>query len=187
MDARRKKEIERIEDKKNKAIEDLVKMIEKKYNDIKTYYQDITNTNLDVIQTLKTDLQETRREDTAKQRQRTDQEEQNKQVEGPLKEAEEEKQRLTIKQKKHKKIQEDLIETQEHIARQTEILKDIGWQYEVRLQQFQYLQREKQQLFDSFHDHVYQIHQKTGLRNLIQEKKLETIQESLETKDAQIN
>lgn len=75
MDARRKKEIERIEDKKNKAIEDLVKMIEKKYNDIKTYYQDITNTNLDVIQTLKTDLQETRREDTAKQRQRTDQEE----------------------------------------------------------------------------------------------------------------
>lgn len=66
MDARRKKEIERIEDKKNKAIEDLVKMIEKKYNDIKTYYQDITNTNLDVIQTLKTDLQETRREDTAK-------------------------------------------------------------------------------------------------------------------------
>ena len=39
MDARRKKEIERIEDKKNKAIEDLVKMIEKKYNDIKTYYR----------------------------------------------------------------------------------------------------------------------------------------------------
>ena len=31
------------------------------------------------------------------------------------------------------------------------------------------------------------MHQKTGLRNLILEKKLETINESLETKDAQIN
>jgi len=34
---------------------------------------------------------------------------------------------------------------------------------------------------------VYEVHQKTGLRNLILEKKHETIQESLETKDAQIN
>ena len=32
-----------------------------------------------------------------------------------------------------------------------------------------------------------EIHQKTGIRNLILEKKHETIQESLETKDAQIN
>jgi chromosome segregation ATPase len=34
---------------------------------------------------------------------------------------------------------------------------------------------------------VYELHQKTGLRNLVLEKKLETIQEGLETKDAQIN
>lgn len=38
MDNKRKKEIERIEDKKNKSIEELVKMHEKKYNDIKNYY-----------------------------------------------------------------------------------------------------------------------------------------------------
>jgi chromosome segregation ATPase len=34
---------------------------------------------------------------------------------------------------------------------------------------------------------VYELHQKTGIKNLVLEKKLETIQESLETKDAQIN
>ena len=34
---------------------------------------------------------------------------------------------------------------------------------------------------------MYELHQKTGLRNLVLEKKLETIQEGLETKDAQIN
>jgi hypothetical protein len=46
------------------------------------------------------------------------------------------------------------------------------------------LEREKKDLFDEFHRLVYELHQKTGLRNLILEKKLETINESLETKDA---
>ena len=49
------------------------------------------------------------------------------------------------------------------------------------------MQSEKKQLFEEFHKIVYELHQKTGLRNLVLEKKLETIQESLETKDAQIN
>jgi len=42
-------------------------------------------------------------------------------------------------------------------------------------------------VFDQFHKYAYEIHQKTGLRNLILTKKLETIEEALETKDAQIN
>ena len=67
------------------------------------------------------------------------------------------------------------------------LLKEIEWQYEVRLQQFGYMEREKKELFDNFHTTVYELHQKTGIRNLVLEKKLETIQESLETKDAQIN
>jgi hypothetical protein len=79
---------------------------------------------------------------------------------------------------------EKLTETQESIAKFEGSSKEIEWQYEVRLQQFQYLEREKQQLFDEFHRLVYEIHQKTGIRNLILEKKHETIQESLETKDA---
>jgi len=57
----------------------------------------------------------------------------------------------------------------------------------VRLQQYQYIEQEKKQLFEKFHAVVYDVHRKTGLRNLILEKKLETIQESLETKDAQTN
>ena len=54
----------------------------------------------------------------------------------------------------------------------------------MRLQQYQYIEQEKKQLFEKFHAIVYDVHRKTGLRNLILEKKLETIQESLETKDA---
>jgi len=84
-------------------------------------------------------------------------------------------------------MMEKLTQCQVDIGHYDETSKDIEWQYEVRLQQFQYLEKEKQDLFDEFHRLVYEIHQKTGIRNLILEKKTETIQESLETKDAQIN
>lgn len=116
-----------------------------------------------------------------------DQEEANKQVVEPLQRASEEVKKLSEKKRKHDAIMEKLQECQAQIMEHDAILKDIEWQYEVRLQQFQYLQKEKKTLFDEFHQTVYEIHQKTGLRNLVLEKKLETIQESLETKDAQIN
>ena len=81
----------------------------------------------------------------------------------------------------------ELSETQGLIVDFDKKTREMEWQYEVRLQQFQYLKQEKQRLFDEFHRLVYEIHQKTGIRNLILEKKYETIQDSLETKDAQIN
>jgi chromosome segregation ATPase len=80
-----------------------------------------------------------------------------------------------------------LGETQDNIMERDSVLKDVEWQFEVRLQQYQYLEREKEQLFESFNQTIYELQQKTGLRNLVLERKLETIQESLETKDAQIN
>jgi growth arrest-specific protein 8 len=49
------------------------------------------------------------------------------------------------------------------------------------------LEKEKEELFEQFNQTIYELQQKTGLRNLVLEKKLETIQEGLETKDAQIN
>jgi len=53
---KRKLEIERIENKKNKAIRDLTNKHEKKYSDIRDYYSEITNTNMDIIRQLKEDL-----------------------------------------------------------------------------------------------------------------------------------
>jgi hypothetical protein len=59
---------------------------------------------------------------------------------------------------KHNVIMSSLEETQGGIMEQDTILKDIEWQYEVRLQQFQYLEREKAELFEQFQQSVYEIH-----------------------------
>ena len=102
----------------------------------------------------------------------------------PLTKASEEVKELTKQKIKHDAIMASLGETQDNIAERDFVLKDVEWQFEVRLQQYQYLEREKEQLFESFNQTIYELQQKTGLRNLVLERKLETIQESLETKDA---
>ncbi|TNV79359.1 hypothetical protein FGO68_gene12058 [Halteria grandinella] len=187
MEKKRKAAIQMIEAKKNQAIRDLTNKHAKKYVDIKAYYQEITNTNLDIIKQLKDELADARKEDTSKQKQKLDQEEANKQIVEPLQKASEEVKHLTKKKVKHDRIMGALGECQGQIMEKDTVLKDIEWQYEVRLQQFQYLEREKEELFHEFDQTVYELQQKTGLRNLVLEKKLETIQEGLETKDAQIN
>jgi len=68
-----------------------------------------------------------------------------------------------------------LGETQSQIMERDSVLKEIEWQYEVRLQQFQYLEKEKEELYQDFDRTVYELQQKTGLRNLILERKFETI------------
>ena len=81
-------------------------------------------------------------------------------------------------------MRDDLADEQKKIVKTQQEYQEVEWQYEVRLQQYQYIEQEKKQLFEKFHNIVYDVHRKTGLRNLILEKKLETIQEGLETKDA---
>ena len=105
----------------------------------------------------------------------------------PLEHVKKEIARLQEKQIQNNKVREMLAEKQRKIVETQKEYQDIEWQYEVRLQQYQYIEQEKKQLFEKFHNIVYDVHRKTGLRNLILEKKLETIQESLETKDAQTN
>ena len=65
----------------------------------------------------------------------------------PLQKASEEVKVLTKKKIKHDRIMGALGETQGQIMEKDAILKDIEWQYEVRLQQYQYLEREKDELF----------------------------------------
>ena len=133
MEKKRKQAIQQIEAKKNLAIRDLTSKHARKYADIKAYYQEITNTNLDIIKQLKDELADARKEDTMKQKQKLDQEEANKQIVEPLQKASEEVKVLTKKKFKHDKIMNALGATQSHIMERDSVLKEIEWQYEVRL------------------------------------------------------
>lgn len=175
MERKRKQAIAMIEAKKILTLKQLTEKHARKYQDIKAYYQEITNTNLDIIKQLKDELSDARKEDTMKQKQKLDQEEANKQIVEPLQKASEEVKVLTKKRQVHVRIMESLGNTQSDIMGSDSVLKDIEWQYEVRLQQYGYLEKERDELFEEFNQTIYELQQKTGLRNLVLERKLETI------------
>ena len=56
MEKKRKREIQKIEVRKNAKIKECTIKHEQKYAEIKDYYGDITSTNLDIIKFLKEDL-----------------------------------------------------------------------------------------------------------------------------------
>jgi len=65
-------------------------------------------------------------------------------------------------------------------------LLDLEYKYEVTLQKIHYLQKGKENFENKYKDNLHLIEQKAGLRNLILEKKLETLEDNIEFKDAQL-
>jgi hypothetical protein len=66
-------------------------------------------------------------------------------------------------------------------------IRNCEWEYEVLLQQYNYLVKERNDVYEKYQDSIFEIQQKSGLKNIILEKKLETINETLEAKDVQLN
>jgi hypothetical protein len=93
----------------------------------------------------------------------------------PMEQLEKDIKYLTKEKERCNSIKKKLQLTQDQIVATETEYKQIEWEYEVKLQQFQYLEKEKKQLFEEFHKVVYEVHQKAGLKNLLLEKKLETI------------
>jgi hypothetical protein len=66
-----------------------------------------------------------------------------------------------------------------NIDREEAKLKDLEYQFEVKMQSFKYKSIEKDKLFEIYNNTVYSIHQKEGLNNLILEKKISAVSEEL--------
>lgn len=139
---------------------------------------------MDIIRQLKDDLADARKDDNVLKRDLRKEADGNAEMKGPYDKAIAKCLKLEIDSIKHKKIKDEFVVVNEKIEQCKKEYLEIEWEYEVKQQQFNYMDREKHTLFDAFHKLVYELHQKTGLRNLVLEKKLETIHDSLETKDA---
>ena len=187
MEDKRKALILQIELKKNKAIKDLIEKHDQNYAKIKSYYQEITNTNLDIIKQLKEELDDVRKDDQEKLKDFIEQKRNNTKMQQPLNETMAAVKMLIEKKKKFNKMKEELYGYKDQILALDKQYREIEWQYEVKLQQYHYNLKEKEDLFSQFHRQIYELHQKTGLKNLILSRQIETIQESIDIKEAQLN
>eukprot|EP00752_Nemacystus_decipiens_P012364 g10960.t1 len=184
LDAVRKAETARIEERKNSHIERLMKAHEKAFAEIKNYYNDITHNNLDLIRSLKEEVADMRKREQQDEKLMYEIAQENKRMSEPLRKARQDVERLRQELDRYRQEQEQLRQTKARVLVMEERLRDLFWEDEVLGQRFAIAKRERDELRDRFQDSVKQAQQKSGFRNLILERKLGGLAEEAEKRDA---
>eukprot|EP00798_Chlamydomonas_sp_ICE-L_P007219 gene7219-326_t len=170
LELRRKQEIHEIEERKNTHINELMKKHERAFAEIKNYYNDITHNNLDLIKTLKEDVAEMKKREAQNEKLMYEIAQENKRLSEPLTKALKEVEVLRQQLGNYDKDKLSLAQTKN----------------EVLQQRFTKVAAERDELYAKFEASIYDVQQKTGLKGLLLERRLEAVAEQLEMKEAQL-
>jgi len=187
LELQRKAEIHEIEERKNGQISALMRNHEKAFGDIKNYYNDITLNNLALINTLKEQVEEMKRKEERTEKLMGEITAENRKLVEPLREA---KSRVTELEKQLASYTQDkqfLRTSKAQLKVQQDTIQHLEWELEVLKQRFGDVEAERDELYDRFVRTIYDVQQKSGFKNLVLEKKLAALSESLEKKEAQLN
>ncbi|XP_060567310.1 dynein regulatory complex subunit 4-like [Ruditapes philippinarum] len=187
LDLRRKTEIHEIEERKNGQINSLMKNHEKAFSDIKNYYNDITLNNLALINTLKEQVEEMKKKEERMEKQMAEISAKNKMLAEPLQKAQEEVEELKKELSNYEKDKETLRMTKARLRLSEEDNKSLKWEHEVLEQRFEKTQDERDELYRKFVKAIHEVQQKSNFKNLLLEKKLGALADTLEKKEAQLN
>ncbi|XP_062860556.1 dynein regulatory complex subunit 4 [Trichomycterus rosablanca] len=187
QDLRRKTEIHDVEERKNGHINTLIKNHEKAFSDIKNYYNDITLNNLALINTLREQVEEMKKKEERLEKEMADVLQQNKRLTEPLQKATEEVSELQKQLANYKKDKVSLAGAKARLKVADKEMKDLRWEHEVLEQRFSKVQQERDELYQKFSKAILEVQQKSGFKNLLLEKKLDALTDTLEKKEAQLN
>merc|ERR1740120_336081 len=187
MEKQRKGQIQKIEEAKNAKITEVMQKNQKDFIEIKNYYQDITNSNLDLIKRLKEEYQEIKRRETDDAKKMADLVHRNNKLKEPLKRANQDVERLEAELLAYDEDKKRLAAVKEKIKQHEAQMHRMEFQHEVLQQQLKTTNAEREDLYSKFQYAVYDVQQKSGLKNLLLEKKIDTVEEALETTEAQVD
>ncbi|KAL7748350.1 hypothetical protein RI367_006311 [Sorochytrium milnesiophthora] len=187
LELRRKNEIHEIEERKNGQINALMKNHEKAFAEIKNYYNDITLNNLALINSLKEQVEEMKKKEERNEKYMADITAENKRLSEPLQLARAEGEQLRRQLTNYEKDKMSLRNAKARLKVCEEQCTQLQWEHEVLEQRFAQVQKERDELYDQFVGRIAQVQQKTAFKNLVLEKKLTSLKESLEKKDMQLN
>ena len=68
-----------------------------------------------------------------------------------------------------------------------EKFKELQWEHEVLEQRFEKVESERDDLYQRFVKAIHEVQQKSNFKNLLLEKKLSALADTLEKKEAQLN
>lgn len=128
-----------------------------------------------------------KRKEERLERQMADVQTENKRLTDPLQKARAELDDLRRQLANYEKDKLALNNSKTRLKQLEEQHKALSWEHEVLEQRFEKTQGERDELYKKFVKAIQEIQQKSGLKNLLLEKKLATLGDALEKKEAQLN
>lgn len=187
LDLRRKSEIHEIEERKNGQINQLMRNHEKAFADIKNYYNDITLNNLALINSLKEQIEEMKKKDERMEKEMAEIQSQNRKLLEPLRKAREEVEELRRQLTNYTKDKISLANAKIRIGIMEKEAKANDWEHELLFQRFGKIEKERDTLYAKFVAAIHEVQQKSNFKNLLLERKLSALGDTLEKKEAQLN
>ena len=186
MEEKRKKIIQIIHDKKMKEIKSVTDEHANMFNNMKNYYSDLNKKNLARLKNLaKSYWEETKNQDLLKNKKAKKLTEK-KDIEEPLSKYNKEIEEFTLKEIECIKNHDILKKLKDEYQVLMKEVLDHEFKLEVTLQRILYLEKEYDKYLQLYKDKLHVVEQKAGLKNLILEKKLSSVEENLEIKEVQL-
>nr|CAH8860565.1 unnamed protein product [Trichobilharzia regenti] len=187
LDLQRKNELHETEERKNNHINALMRSHEKSYAEMKNYYNDITLNNLALINTLKEQLEERKKNEERLERRANEIAAENRRLVEPLNKAREENVEMKRQMTNYEKDKVVLKQTKVLLKTCEKEKKHIQWKYDILEQRFKQVENERDDLYDKFVLAIQEVQQKCGLKNVLLEKRLNALAETIEKKEAQLS
>lgn len=180
-------EITEVEERKNAQIANLMKNHENAFAEMKNYYNDITLNNLSLIKSMKEQMEAMRNNEERMKKQVRELTMENKKYSADLKSLQETSSELNRQLTNYEKDKQILASTKRRLSTVAKDLENLKWENEVLELRFEKCQSERDELHSRFVSAIFELQQKTGLKNVFLEKKLEKLSELLEQREAQIS
>lgn len=180
-------EITEVEERKNAQIANLIKNHENAFAEMKNYYNDITLNNLSLIKSMKEQMEAMRNNEERMKKQVRELTTENKKYSTDLKSLQETSSELNRQLVNYEKDKQILANTKRRLSTVAKDLENLKWENEVLELRFEKCQSERDELHSRFVSAIFELQQKTGLKNVLLEKKLEKLSELLEQREAQIS
>ena len=181
---RQRMEIEEIEERKNNQIARLIETHDRAYSELKNYYADITANNLSLIGSLKEQMDEFRGRAEKNEKLVAEVGAENKRMATPLQEAKAEVQELRKRMENVERDRAALRRCKKRCDQAEKLLSSVQWEKEELQLLLEKTTEERDSLKTRFEEAILEVQQKTGLKNVLLERRIALLEQETEKREA---
>ncbi|SPP80373.1 dynein regulatory complex subunit 4 isoform X1 [Drosophila guanche] len=161
-----------VEERKNQQIRNLQDHHDGAFNDMKNYYNDITLNNLALIGSMKEQLEQLRKQTERSDRIAADTALENKRLREPLEQANIQLNEYRRKLEFYDRDKQQLSRLKSRNTKLEKKVKGLTWEAETLILRNDSLVAQRETLKERFNDVIVELQQKTGLKNVLLERKI---------------